>query len=217
MNRLYVFDMDGTLLPGTTALLEIAKLTGHEKELLALEKLYVESKIDNATFSQTVFQLWKTLTPETIQEAFLNAPKINRIKEVLQAISDQGNISCLITASQDFFAHYFYEYGFDFIFASKGFCLKKQELNNERVLQSKHKLLIAEQLCERFDIPLEETVAFGDSISDVHLFKNIIHSISINGDHHIEELASHHYRGTDLMEAFNIVTSSFEEVSMLKY
>ena len=39
MNKLFVFDMDGTLLPRTTASLEIAKKTG------TLEELRIHAKV----------------------------------------------------------------------------------------------------------------------------------------------------------------------------
>lgn len=214
MTRLFVFDMDGTLLPNTTALLEIAKLTGHFEEITHIEKLYVEGKVDNFSFSRTVVEFWKSLSLNTVKEAFEKAPKIDNIKKVLQTIDENGDVSCLITASQDFFAHHFYDYGFDFIFASKDFCLDKRELIEGRSLQAQHKLMISQQLCHQLGFPFHETVAFGDSISDVKLFQNLVHTVSVNGDHHVRSLASHHYQGKDLLEAFSGLAAKVPAISL---
>lgn len=205
MQKLYIFDMDGTLLPKTTGLLEIAKITGHLKEVQLLEKLYLEQKANSELFSNTIFTLWKELTHEHVKEAFLKAPKIENIKQVLESIAENGHVSCLITASQDFFANHFYDYGFNYIFASEEYCLDQKKLKSGKPIESKDKLRLAEQLCEKLSLPFQETVAFGDSISDVHLFKSLTHTVSVNGDHHIHDLAAHHYEGLDLLEAFQLI------------
>jgi phosphoserine phosphatase len=140
-----------------------------------------------------------------VKEAFTNAPKIANIKDVLKNISNQGHVSCLITASQDFFANHFYEYGFDYIYASEEYCLDQKKLKERRPIESKDKLRLARELCEKLALKFDDTVAFGDSISDVHLFKNLTHTVSVNGDHHIHDLAAHHYTGLDLQEAFQLV------------
>lgn len=204
MKKLYVFDMDGTLLPGTTALLEIAKITGHLKEVQLLEKLYLEQKANSDLFTNTIIKLWKDLTHDHVKTAFQQAPKLQNIKKVLEIISKQGNVSCLITASQDFFANHFYDYGFNYIHASEEYCLNQKTLKNSKPLESKDKVRLAKSICEKHSLPFQETIAFGDSISDVHLFQTLVHTISVNGDHHINHLASHHYRGRDLLEAFHM-------------
>lgn len=210
MSRLYVFDMDGTLIPDTTAMLEIAKLTGHLEEVVALETAYLQQTMDSETFGKVICEIWRHMTHEHIKEAYRLSPKMKNIKSVIQKIADEGALSCMITSSQDFFAHHFYEYGFDFIFASKEYCLKTRKLIPNRSLEAIHKLRITQKLCEKLDIPFIDTVAFGDSLSDVDLFQNLVHTISINGNHHIRELAAHHYKGDDLMEAFLQITQAIK-------
>lgn len=207
MKRLYVFDMDGTLLPHTTAMIEIAKITGHSTELAHLEQKFTARQISGKLFSHELFKIWKKkLSPELIQEAFVKAPKLNNIQTVLQKIAVQGGISCLVTCSQDFFAQHFYDYGFDFIYASTGFNFHTHKFNSFQSLEADDKLQITKQLCRKLNLSFAETAAFGDSISDVPLFKNLSHTVSINGDHHIKEIASHHYNGLDLLQAFSKVS-----------
>lgn len=203
MKRLYVFDMDGTLLPHTTGMLEIAKISGHAEVLKSLEKQLFTQQIRDEEFSMQVLNLWKALPLDTVKKAFLSAPKLNNIKTVLQTIAKEGNTSCLITASQAFFAHHFYDYGFDYIFASEEISLQTQQLKPERALRTKDKVPVAQQLCARLNLRFTDTVAFGDSISDVPLFQHLTHTISMNGDHHISKIAAHHYHGLDLLEAYH--------------
>ncbi|QLH37370.1 MAG: hypothetical protein HWD61_15505 [Parachlamydiaceae bacterium] len=84
MSRLYVFDMDGTLLPNTTAMLQIAETTGHKQDLEVLEKQLLEQAINSAQFAKNVFDLWNQLEPETVKTSFVNSPKIGNIESVLQ-------------------------------------------------------------------------------------------------------------------------------------
>ena len=102
VKRLYVFDMDGTLLPNTTAMIQIAKITGHHEDLDFLEKQYWKKEIDNMHFARTLYDLWKDLTPDIVKRAFQESPKIRNIGKVLQKLISMGNISCLITAAPNF-------------------------------------------------------------------------------------------------------------------
>lgn len=201
MSRLFVFDMDGTLLPFTTAMLEIAKIMGNMEKLVGLEKHYVEGKLGSTQFAEEVYNLWSTISEETVKKAFIETPKLKNIKEALQKIKSHGAVSCLITSSPTFFADHFYDYGFDYIFASKPFTLTERVFTPQHILYGKDKPVLAKELCQKLKIPFEETVAFGDSISDVHLFQELKHTVSVNGDAHVKELAKFHYSGMDLLEA----------------
>jgi len=83
----------------------------------------------------------------------------------------------------------------------------------ELILEGPDKLRITKQLCGQLDLPFQETVAFGDSISDRNLFQNLKQTVSVNGDSHIHELAAHHYSGTDLLEAFKLVLQEKQPVN----
>jgi hypothetical protein len=49
---------------------------------------------------------------------------------------------------------------------------------------------------------LNECIAFGDSMSDYHLFEEPEHTVSINSDSTLRDLARYHYEGWDLHAAF---------------
>lgn len=205
MKKLYVFDMDGTLLPNTTGMLQIAKLTGHVEHLECLEKKLWNQEIDNRTFAKGIFDLWEGLTPEILKESFIQTPKIGQIKEVVEKIASTKGVSCLITSAPNFFADFFYEYGFNYIYASRPFAIQERKFTPELIIGGKQKPFIAAQLCQELGLQFEQTVAFGDSLSDVPLFQRLNHTISVNGDHHIKQYAKHHYQGLYLKEALDIV------------
>ncbi len=205
MKRLFIFDMDGTLLPNTTAMIQIAEITGHGKELAILEKEYLDKEIDNHQFAKKLYDLWKDLSIETIREAFNKTPKLKNIEKGLRKIKKGGGIPCLITAAPEFFANHFLDSGFEFIFASKPFNLTERRHTPESVLHAKDKPVLAARLCERLNLDFRESAAFGDSHSDIPLFKALTHTVSVNGDAHIMPFAKHHYNGQDLMEILDLL------------
>lgn len=205
--RLYVFDMDGTLLPNTTASLEISKITGHTKELEDLEVRYREKEIDTNFFAATVHKLWAKLPYHIVLQAFRTCPKIKNIHEVLSHIAAKGDVSCLITSSPHFFANLFYDYGFNYIFSSQMMNIVQGSLHVEKIVKPEDKPQFAKHLCSTLGIDFEHSAAFGDSMTDVPLFQNLAHTVSVNGDEKIRPFAKHHYEGKDLMQAFDLVNS----------
>jgi phosphoserine phosphatase len=73
MSALHVFDLDGTLLPATSASLELAKVTGHLDELHALESRFGAGELDTKGFACAVHELWSDLTAAQVSEAFAAA------------------------------------------------------------------------------------------------------------------------------------------------
>jgi phosphoserine phosphatase len=70
-NRLFVFDMDGTLWVRTTACIEIAKVSGTLDQLHILEQKFAAGEIDAFCFAQNIGALWACLTAR-LSERHLN-------------------------------------------------------------------------------------------------------------------------------------------------
>jgi len=201
-NRLFVFDMDGTLLIRTTACIEIAKVSGTLDHLHILEQKFAAGEIDAFCFAQSIGALWGMVDEQVVRTAFEATPKLANIKEVTTLIQRAGGKSCLITMSPDFYANLFYEYGFDFIEASQFPRSSNEQVKRERILNPTDKITLVERRCHQLGFELKQGVAFGDSMSDYHLFKELEHTVSINGDLTLRELARYHYEGSDLHAAF---------------
>ena len=200
-NRLFVFDMDGTLLIKTTACIEIAKVSGTLNQLHALEHQFAAGEIDAFCFAQNIGALWGMVDEQVVRTAFEATPKLANIKAVTSLIRRAGGKSCLITMSPDFYANLFYEYGFDFIGASQFPRSASEIVVREKILNPKDKARIAREWCDRLGFELSTCVAFGDSMSDYLLFKELEHTVAVNGDSTLRNLARYHYDGADLHDA----------------
>jgi len=201
-NRLFVFDMDGTLLIRTTACIEIAKVSGTLGQLHILEQRFAAGEIDAFCFAQHIGAMWGRVDEQVVRTAFEATPKLANIKAVTDLIRKAGGKSCLITMSPDFYANLFYEYGFDFIGASRFPKGSDEEIKREHILNPKDKAALVEGWCNQLGFELNRCVAFGDSMSDYLLFKELEHTVSINGDATLRGLARYRYEGSDLHDAF---------------
>jgi len=201
-NRLFVFDMDGTLLVKTTACIEIAKAAGTLDQLHRLERQFAEGEIDAFCFAKQIGALWGVVDEQLIRRAFETTPKLANIRTVANLTRRGGGTSCLITMSPDFYADLFYDYGFDFIGASQFPRTSQEEILPEKILNPKDKAVVFRKWCDQLGFEMNKCVAFGDSISDYTLFQELEHTVSVNGDAALKALARYHYEGLDLHQAF---------------
>jgi len=201
-NRLFVFDMDGTLLIETTACLELAKAAGTLEQLHTLEKQFADGEIDAFGFAKQIGALWGMLDERIVRTAFEETPKLEKIMDVTALIRRGGGASCLITMSPDFYAHLFYDYGFDFIGASAFPKSLDEDIQPEKILNPKDKAVLVQKWCTQLGLEMNRCVAFGDSMSDYLLFKELEHTVAVNGDSTLRTLARYRYDGSDLHDAF---------------
>lgn len=200
---LHVFDMDGTLLEGTTASLQIARHLGSTEELVELETRFAAGEIGTRGFAAAVHELWRNLTPSAVTEVFAASPWLSGIREVCTDIRERGGRCVVVTMSPDFFARHLLELGFDAVVASQFPALPFLEpLDPAKILTPRDKVRIVEEMCERYDLVLSQCVAYGDSMSDAPLFRRLTKTVAVNADHHLADLATVSYRGNDLAEAY---------------
>jgi phosphoserine phosphatase len=200
-NRLFVFDMDGTLLVGTTACLEIARTAGTIDQLHVLERQFAEGEIDANGFAKAIGALWGLIDEQIVRAAFEATPKLANIRAVTGLIRRGGGKSCLITMSPHYYARLFYDYGFDFIAASQFPGSADEEILPEKILNPKDKAVLVSRWCNQLGFERNRCIAFGDSMSDYLLFKELKHTVSVNGDPTLRSLARYCYDGSDLYEA----------------
>jgi phosphoserine phosphatase len=200
---LHVFDMDGTLLRGTTASLQIALHLGCARELAELEARFAAGEISTTAFAATIHGLWRTLTPVTVAEVFRTCPWLEGIPKVCADIRARGERSAVITMSPDFFARHLLDLGFDDVAASRFPALPFREpLDPGGILAPADKIRIVDELSARHSLPRSRCVAYGDSMSDAPLFRQLTKTVAVNADHHLAGLATTSYRGTDLTGAY---------------
>jgi phosphoserine phosphatase len=200
--RTHVFDMDGTLLSGTTASLLLADVLGTQAELHALEARFAAGGMSNLEFAQAVHALWGVVPATVAAEAFAAAPLLDNIETVLEDIHEHGEYACLITMSPDYFAELCLPLGFDAVFSSKFPREAGTALEAEGLLTFADKPRLTREFCAEHGCRIEEAIAYGDSASDVPLFEAVGYGISVNGDAHLAELSDVQVRGSDLYTAY---------------
>ncbi|NEA58048.1 hydrolase [Streptomyces sp. SID13666] len=208
MARLHIFDMDGTLMHGSSASLELARELDMVEEIRELEGGLIRGTLDPPGFAERVYALWATLTEERLKAAFEGAPWLDGIREVWTEITDRGDHCAVISLSPDFFVGRLREWGVhearSSVFPPVPFA-PEAVLDLAGILVPESKVGIADELCAQYGVTRADCVAYGDSLSDAALFGVVPTSVAVNGDHYVRDLATHAYSGRDLREAFALV------------
>ncbi|WP_460067635.1 HAD family hydrolase [Streptomyces sp. YKOK-I1] len=206
MARLHLFDLDGTLLHGTSAPREISRQLGLEAEAVALDRAAAEGRIQPPEYARQAHALWASLTEEHVTAAFEGAPWLARIREVWAEIGSRGEYCAVVSLSPSFFVEKLTGWGAHAAHGSRFPALPFTEpVDPAGVLSAAAKVVIADRLCAEFGVTREDCVAYGDSGSDKDLFKAVPVSVAVNADHRLAGLATHSYAGKDLWDAYELV------------
>jgi phosphoserine phosphatase len=200
--RAHVFDMDGTLLHGTSAPVLLATALGQPDALDVLEERFASGDATAVDFARALHELWGIVAPEITTQAFAAAPVLANVREVLADVHARGEHACLITMSPLYFAERFLDHGFDAVFASRFPATPAEPLDESAILNPRDKPRLAEAFCAEHGLTLADAVAYGDSMSDVYLFEEAGVRISVNGDHHLADRVDAAVEGTDLLVAY---------------
>ncbi|WP_149564150.1 HAD family hydrolase [Streptomyces cacaoi] len=221
--RLHLFDLDGTLMYGSAAPIEISQQLGVEREIRELEAAFAERRLTPPQFAERACALWAELTDEVVTAAFEGAPWLAGIRRTWTELRAKGERCAVISLSPDFFVHRLLAWGADAAHGSrwpevptasavaaagpetilKGY--PRHPIDPAGILTPAAKVKIARKLCAEFGISLQDCVAYGDSLSDAELFAAVPVSVAVNGDAHLHDLATHGYTGRDLGEACALV------------
>jgi phosphoserine phosphatase len=205
MSALHVFDMDGTLLRGTTASIELSRRLDRLEPLAALEAGFAAERISAAEFAAEMRALWTELSPELVAEVVSASPWIDGISAVCGDIADRGERSMLITMSPNFFAEHLLDFGIDVVAASQFPGLPFAEpIDPTGILEPADKVRLAEAERVAHGLMPHQCVAYGDSMSDLPLFGVLENTVAVNADEGLEQVAAVAYRGESLLEAYAI-------------
>ncbi|EPD56671.1 MULTISPECIES: HAD family hydrolase [unclassified Streptomyces] len=208
MARLHLFDLDGTLLKGTTAPVEISRQLGLEAETVALDRAISEGLIGPPEYAAQVYTLWADLTEAHVSAAFEGAPWLERIREVWAEIRRVGDYCAVVSLSPSFFVERLIGWGAHATYGSRFPAVPFTEpVDPTGVLSAAAKVEIAARLCREFGVASADCIAYGDSLSDRDLFGSVPVSVAVNADRHVAGIATHSYVGGDLWEAYELVRS----------
>lgn len=199
MTKLHIFDMDGTLLAGS-ACLELSRRAGHIDAVEEMEERWGRGQLGHVEFYELLLPLWAELGEDDIEEVFAETAWLEGIEEVWRDIDARGERSIVITMSPWFFAEKLRGLGLHEAYGAD--VLAGGEVVPERVLTPEMKVYIATEVLERLGLGSADTVAYGDSSSDLPLFEILDNTVSVNGSETLAEHAAVAYRGNDLREAY---------------
>jgi phosphoserine phosphatase len=206
MPRLHLFDLDGTLLHGSSAPVEISRQLGLEAETVALDQAIATGLIGPPEYAAQVRALWAELTDAHVTAAFDSAPWLTRIREVWAEIRRAGDYCAVVSLSPSFFVERLIGWGAHAAHGSRFPTVPFTEpVDPAGVLSAAAKVRIAGLLCEQFGVTRADCVAYGDSLSDKDLFGAVPVSVAVNADEHLSGISTHSYAGRDLWEAYELV------------
>ncbi|MFJ5806983.1 HAD family hydrolase [Streptomyces sp. NPDC093093] len=209
MKLLHLFDLDGTLMYGSAAPVEISRQLGVSEEIAELERAFAAREIGPHQFSVAAHALWAGLTSEHVRAAFDGSPWLAGIREVWQEIRERGDHCAVISLSPSFFVELLLEWGAD---AAHGSLYPEvpftRPLDVAGILTPELKVDVADRLCARFGVTRSDCVAYGDSLTDAVLFEAVPRSVAVNARPYLAERATYVYEGRDLREAYQLLGSS---------
>jgi hypothetical protein len=100
--RLHIFDLDGTLIRGSAATVEISRQLGLLEEIGELERELIARRIGSPEYAERVHALWSDLTQAHVAAAFEAAPWLAGIQEVWREIREGGDYCAVISLSPSF-------------------------------------------------------------------------------------------------------------------
>ena len=206
MARLHLFDLDGTLLHGSSAPVEISRQLGLEAATVALDQAISAGRIGPPEYAQRVHALWADLTEAHVAAAFAGAPWLSGIEDVWAEIRGDGDYCAVVSLSPSFFVERLKGWGAHAAYGSRFPAVPFTEpVDPAGVLNAAAKVQIADRLCEEFGVGRADCIAYGDSLSDKDLFGAVPVSVAVNADRHLAGLATHSYVGRDLWDAYELV------------
>ena len=194
------FDVDGTLVPGTSASRHLAPRLGHQAELQAAEDAYDAGTLDSDGWGEVDARGWAGRTPAQVRGLLEDLPLVDGIAEVLAWLRERDVLPVLATLAWQPVGDLLCErFGF------AGRCGPRVELVDGRYtgrvaehLDEAGKRDAAVAVAAAHGLGIGDCAAVGDSRSDVPLFQVVGLPVSFNGDHLVRPLARAVVEGGDL-------------------
>jgi phosphoserine phosphatase len=177
-----VFDLDGTLLRGTTVSLLLAQWLGRGEEIAELERAFHAHEISNSVIADTSAAWLAGCRTADAWQVLADGPWINGMTETLQTLGDAGVSLLLGTITWRGAAEMLRErHGFAAVSGTE-MAANDGVLSGvvSRYFDEHDKLRFVEKWCAQNGFSMSQVAAIGDSRSDVPLFRRVGMSIALN-------------------------------------
>jgi phosphoserine phosphatase len=180
--RAVAFDLDGTLLRGTTVAICLAGRAGREEELRALESRFVRGEISNGVIADASASWLVGCSLEELESALWAEDWIAGIRETVDAVHAAGAEAIVATITWRHAAEAVARrFGFDAA-CGTGMHADAERLSGtvSAYFDEADKATFVEEHCRARGIGMDEVAAVGDSRSDIPLFGRVGLAIALN-------------------------------------
>jgi phosphoserine phosphatase len=199
MSKLHIFDMDGTLLKGS-ACLDLARHLGQFEAVNAIEERWSRGELSHFGFWEECLPLWEALDDAAIDATFAATTWMDGIQAVWADIARRGEYSAVVTQSPQFFADRLLAWGVGTVRGALVYGGVSPD--PQGVITPERKVPIAIELMKLHGVTSDDCVAYGDSSSDIPLFRLLPRTVAVNGVPSLREIAAAAYEGNDLWGAY---------------
>lgn len=178
MKKLIVYDLDGTLIEGSSWVELNQSLGLTEAEDLQLFEEYKKGALSYASWIQEIMSIYHKYTPvhKEVIESLVHLLKFKRgTKELVQLAKEKGYVSILLSGSVDSITKQCADIlGIEHVYATN-----ELVFNNEGYLENIismgdeaiAKVGLLEGICEKHGVETKDVICVGDGGNDIEIFK----------------------------------------------
>jgi phosphoserine phosphatase len=206
--RLACFDLDGTLVRGTSVSQHLADRFGQADRMAELERRYAAGEISNSVVAEEQARGYRGISLSRIVEKLDDIPCIEGIDATLAALRARGIDSLLGTVTWSFAAEELRRrHGFLAVSGTE-IALDPDGVPTgevKRHFDEWDKREFVSTYCEANGLDLADCIAIGDSRSDVPLFETVGLSIALNATPQAREAATVSIDTDDLTDILALI------------
>ena len=206
--RLASFDLDGTLVTGTSICQHLGIRLGHRNVIEELEAQYAAGEITNREVADRDASYYRGRRVSEIREALESVPIIGGAEETFVVLREQGLRIVIATVTWSFAARIVAD---RFELDAWSGCEMGESPDGvlsgfvRRHFDEFDKVEFVRGCCDDHGIAMGEVIAIGDSRSDDPLFGSVGYSIALNATPDARDAATRSLNTKDLRELLAVV------------